>query len=100
MTWKIKTHQFRRNPSLQAVHETPVARVTGCVSSLGSYRSAAPLRTAAVVPEGQQGDFNQTENGNSESRSRGGTKPDGGGTLYILYDAKVTFFFLTGGAGA
>ena len=33
---------FCRNSSLQAVCDTPIARITGCVSSL-LYRSATPL---------------------------------------------------------
>ena len=76
---------YRRNSSLQAVCDTPIARVAGCVSSLHGYRSAPPLGTS--LWQGQQGDVSRSVHGNYKKKTvLRGEKSDGCGMhQFIVY---------------
>ena len=44
-TLQLRDRRFRRNSYLQAVCDTPIARITGCVCPREGYRSATLLET-------------------------------------------------------
>ena len=71
---KMKIHssceieEFCRNSSLQAVCDTPIARITGCVSSLfEDIVRRLPLQQQCSY-QGQQGDVRQSVRGNYKTR--------------------------------
>ena len=71
---KIKIHSgcemkcFVETPlSLQAVCDTPIARITGCVSSLKDIGRRLPLQRQCSY-QGQQGDVSQSVRRNYKTR--------------------------------
>ena len=58
-----------RNSYLQAVCDTPIARIVGCVSSLRiMWGSRLPLELQQCSFQGQQGDVSQSVRGNYKDR--------------------------------
>ena len=75
------------NSSLQAVCDTPIARITGCVR-IKDIGRRLPLELQCSLYQGQQGGVSQSVRGNNKNRFRGGhilTAVEENASVYQVY---------------